>query len=301
MSQNPGLYDLVTTSMEFVPQYVEAKVIEELNPEDFAGWKDYLPEFAKDIGYNVDGKFYSIIYGFGWGALAYRSDKITAEQASSYSIITDPSIKGKVGAQDWWGNSLGPLSIMAGYGPTLGRNPYRLKDEEFAKFGEFLKTIRPQFSGFYEIAGIFTALANGTMWLYPGGGDWAVQLLKDQGVPVESSVPKEGAYLWAEAISIVSGTQKRDAAKKFVDYMLSAEAQAKVATKPSYSSVVPNAKAWTVLQKNNPEWAKRLKMDSYDDPCAITPWREGKIAVRLLPVDQTVEEWANLWQEFKNS
>ena len=152
------------------------------NSTEAAGWKDYLPEFAKDIGYNVDEKFYSILYGFGWGALAYRSDKLTAEETSSYSIITDPRITGKVGAQDWWGNSLGPLSIMAGYGPTLGRNPYRLNNEEFAKFGVFLKKLRPQFSGFYEIAGIFTALANGTMWLYPGGGDWAVQLLKDQGV-----------------------------------------------------------------------------------------------------------------------
>ena len=226
---------------------------------------------------------------------------MTAEEATSYSIITDPRFKGKIGAQDWWGNSLGPLSIMAGYGPTAGRNPYRLNDEEFGKFNEFLKTLRPQFSGFYEIAGIFTALANGTMWIYPGGGDWAVQLLKDQGVPVKSSVPKEGAYLWGEGISLVAGSTKRDAAKKLVDYLMTADGQARVAIKPSYSSIVPNGQAWTVLQKSHPDWAKRLKMESFKDPCAITPWREGRIAVRLLPIDQTVEEWANLWQEFKGS
>ena len=38
----------------------------------------------------------------------------------------------------------------------------------------------------------------------------------------------------------------------------------------------------------------------YDDPNAITAWREGRIVIRSLPVDQSVTDWANLWQEFKN-
>lgn len=301
MSQNPGLYDLVTTSMEFMPQYVAANVVEEIDPEEFAGWKEYLPEFRKDIGYNVNGKFYTIIYEFGFNALAYRTDKVSAEEASSYASLSDPKFAKKVGSQDWWGNTLGSLSIAAGYGPTTGHNPYVLTNDEFSQLGTYIKKIRPQFAGFYEIAGIFTAFANGTIWLYPGGGDWAVQLLKDQGVPVESSIPKEGAYLWGEAISIVSGTKKRDMAKKFVDYCLSAEAQARFATKPSYTATIPNAKGWELLQQSKPDWAKRLKMDTTKDPCAITPWRDGRISIRVLPKDQTVEQWSDLWQEFKNS
>lgn len=301
MSQNPGLYDVVTVSMEFVPQYVQAGIIQELDPEQFAGWKDYLPELRKDIGYNVDGKFYTIIYSFGYNALNYRSDKVSAEEVESYAILADPKFKGKVGAQDWWGNTLGVLSIAAGASPKAGRNPYRITDEEFAKLGEFISGLRPQFGGFYEIAGIFAAFANGTIWLYPGGGDWIAQLLKEQGLPVEAAIPKEGGYLWGEAISIVSGTKKAEAARKFVDYCLSAEAQARISTKPSYSAIAPNGRAWTLLQQNKPDWARRLKMDTFSDPCAISPLRDGSIAVRLLPQDQTVEEWSNLWQEFKNA
>jgi spermidine/putrescine transport system substrate-binding protein len=118
---------------------------------------------------------------------------------------------------------------------------------------------------------------------------------------VESSIPKEGAYLWGEAISIVSGTKKRDMAKKFVDYCLSAEAQVRFATKPSYTAIIPNGKGWELLQSSKPDWAKRLKMDTTKDPCAITPWRDGRIAIRVLPKDQTVDQWSDLWQEFKNS
>jgi spermidine/putrescine transport system substrate-binding protein len=301
MSQNPGLYDVVTTSMEFMPQYVAAGIVEEMDPEQYKGWKEYLPEFQKDIGYNVGGKYQTIVYEFGFNALAYRTDKVSAEDASSFAILSDPRLSKKLGSQDWWGNTLGALSIAAGYSPAKGRNPYLLTNEEFAHLGDFIKKLRPQFGGFYEIAGIFTAFANGTIWVYPGGGDWAAQLLKDQKLPVESSIPKEGGYLWGEAISIVSGTKNREAAKKFVDYCLSAEAQVRFATKPSYSAIVPNGRAWTLLQQTKPDWGKRLKMDTTADPCAITPWRDGRIAVRFLPKDQTVEDWANLWQEFKSA
>lgn len=301
MVQNPGVYDLVTTSMEFMPQYVSAGIIDEMDPTEYKGWNDYLPELKKDIGYNVGGKFYTLIYSFGFNALVYRTDKVTAEEAANYEILHDPRMKGMIGSQDWWGNSLGALSIAAGFAPSKGLNPYVITDDQFGEFKKYLEGVRPQFGGFYEIAGIFSAFANGSLWLYPGGGDWAVQLLKDQGIPVESSIPAQGGYLWGEAISVVSSSKRKEAAKKFVDYLLSAEAQARISTKPSYSAIAPNGKSWTLLQQSKPEWAKRLKMDTFKDPCAITPMRDGRIAVRLLPKDQTVEDWSNLWQEFKNS
>lgn len=300
MTQNPGLYDLITTSMEFLPQFVAADTLEEMDPEEYSGWKEYLPEFRQDIGYNVGGKFHSIVYEFGFNALGYLTDRLSAEDVSTYEIIRDPRVKGKVATQDWWGNAMGCLSAMAGFGPNNGRNPYVITNEEFEHLRQTMFEVRPQFGGFFEYAGLFSGFANGSIWLQPGGGDWAAQLLADQGVPAGASIPKEGGYLWGEAISIVNGTTRREAAKKFVDYCLSAEAQARFATKASYTAIVPNGKAWEIVRKDMPDWAKRLQFESFDDPNAITPWRDGRIAIRVLPEDQTVEEWADLWQEFKN-
>jgi spermidine/putrescine transport system substrate-binding protein len=59
--------------------------------------------------------------------------------------------------------------------------------------------------------------------------------------------------------------------------------------------------AWTLLQKEKPDWAKRLKMDSFEDPNAITPWRDGRITIRVLPEEQTVEDWQDAWTEFKEA
>ena len=73
----------------------------------------------------------------------------------------------------------------------------------------------------------------------------------------------------------------------------------RLATKPSYSAIVPNMEAWTLMQEEQPEWAERLKMNSFEDPNAITPWREDRITIRVLPEEQTVEDWQNAWTEFK--
>jgi spermidine/putrescine transport system substrate-binding protein len=301
LSQNPGVYDAVTTSCEYVPEYVKAGLLMEMDPTEYPAWKDYLPEFQKDIGYNVDGKYYTILYEFGYLDLMYRQDRLSAKDVDSYGILWDPSLKGKVGFQDWWGNSMGWVSLYNGNSPANGKNPFEISNDEFAQVKKTLFTMKPQVAGFYDLAAIFSNFANDTIWAYPGGGDWATLLLRDQGLPVASSVPKEGAVLWGEAISIVKGSKNVDAAKKLVAYLMSPEAQAKLATKPSYSAIVPNQKAWTLLQKSDPSWATRLQMNQTKDPCAITPWRENKIAVRLLPKNQTIEEWANVWAEFKAS
>jgi spermidine/putrescine transport system substrate-binding protein len=299
IAQNPGVYDVFTTSMEFMPQYVAADLIQAMDPAEYPGWAEYLPEFQQDIGYNVDGTFYTIIYSFGFNALCYRTDQLSEEDVSSYAILADPRVSGKVGSQDWWGNTMGALSIANGNSPVDGKNPYVLTSEEFESLKQSMAELRPQFGGFWDIAGVISAFANGTIWLQPGGGDWSAQILQDQGHPVASAIPAEGGYLWGEAISIVNGTQKEEAAKQFVSYILSGPAQARISTKPSYSAIAPNMEAWTLLQEEQPEWAERLKMNTFDDPNAITPWREGRIAIRVLPEEQTVEDWQNAWTEFK--
>jgi spermidine/putrescine transport system substrate-binding protein len=299
IAQNPGVYDVFTTSMEFMPQYVAADLIQEMDPTEYPGWAEYLPEFQQDIGYNVDGKYYTILYEFGFNALCYRTDQLSEEDVSSYAILSDPRVTGKVGSQDWWGNTMGALSIADGNSPVNGKNPYLLTNEEFEHLRQTMSEMRPQFGGFWDIAGVISAFANGTIWLQPGGGDWSAQILQDQGHPVASAVPQEGGYLWGEAISIVNGTQKEEAAKQFVGYLLSAPAQVRLATKPSYSAIVPNMEAWTLLQEEQPEWAERLKMNSFEDPNAITPWREDRITIRVLPEEQTVEDWQDAWTEFK--
>lgn len=299
ITQNPGKYDVLTTSMEFMPQYVKAGAVQEMDPGLYPNWNDYLPEFKGDIGYDVNGKPYTMLYEFGFNGLCYRQDHLSEEDVTSFSILKDPGLKGKVGCYDWWGNTMVALSLADGNNPLNKLDPVRISDERFAHLRGYMASLRPQVAGFWPLSAVLNHLANGSIWIQPGGGDWSAQILRDQGAPVQAAIPKEGGYLTGEGISICTGTEKTDAANKFVNYMMSPEAQLAVAIKPAYSGCVPNQKAWLLMQQEEPSWATRLKMGTFDDPCAITPWREERIAVRQLPSDQTVEEWQQAWDEFK--
>lgn len=300
ITQNPGKYDVTTTSMEYMPQYVASKSVMEMNDADYPEFQEYLPEFRKDIGYHVDGKPYTYLYEMGNMGLCINTTKVDEEETRDLEkLFTNKKYRGRIGSYDWWGNAMGPLSIACGFGPTNGRNPYDIDDNEFAELKRYMKSVRQQWAGFWPQADAMANVASGTIWIWPGGGDWAAAALQEQGHPVIGTVPDLGCLQWAEGISIVPGTQKLEAAKKFVHYMMSAQAQARLARKPAYSAMVPNEKAWTLLQEESPEWAKRLKMDTLEDPCAITPWREGKVAIRVLPKRQTIAEWQAAWDEFK--
>jgi spermidine/putrescine transport system substrate-binding protein len=296
ITQNPGTWDVVTLAGEYTQQLQQAGGLEELDPAEYPGYADFFPEFKEDFpGVWVGDRLFTMLYRFGNLSLTYRTDKLSEQDVQSWEVLWDERIKGKVGWFDWWANGMGAISRYVG-----NSDAYQITDEEFAKLVDSLHTLKPQTAGFYSIADIFSGFANGTIWAQPGGGDWSALLLQAEGDPIGYAVPQEGAAAWTETLSIVKGTKNLDAAKEFVKYVVSPEGQGLNAILPSYQATVPSQAGWVYLQENYPEWAERLNMTSLESPNALDPYREGRISIRLLPTEQTIEEWQDAWTEFKS-
>ena len=91
-----------------------------------------------------------------------------------------------------------------------------------------------------------------------GIGDWITGVLKKDGAPVDSVVPKQGGIQWTESFSIGKGSQKQDIAKKFIQYMTSGPGQVRSAQMAAYPGMSPYKSGWTAINEANPEEAKRL-------------------------------------------
>ncbi len=133
----------------------------------------------------------------------------------------------------------------------------------------------------------------------PGTGAWLTLLLKKDGVPVDDIVPDEGGLQWSEAMGIAKASAKQDLAKKFLQYMAGPEGQVRVAIKPAYSGSIPNKAAWTKLAAEHGDWA-RLLLHELDKPNVMDEYKKGKIFIRDLPKQQTLEDWNQAYTEFKN-
>ena len=123
----PGAFDVVTSDEAYVSELIKADYIEQLNPADFP-LGEFWPDFQKFPLHWVDGKLYSIMTSWGANGLIYNADKLSADDASSYAIMWDPRLKGKLGMRDWYLPCMGCVSLAMGNKPK----PYDIDNAKFA-------------------------------------------------------------------------------------------------------------------------------------------------------------------------
>lgn len=293
-SSPPGTFDVVLTDAEYVTMLAQAGKIDALDPVQYP-LNDFWPQFQKFPTHWKDGKLYSLMNSFGYLGLVYNNTKLSAEEAKSYKILWDKKVAKKVGMYDWYLPNMSCLSMYDGNKP-----PSNLDKAQFQKLSQSLLSLSPQMSGIGPWSSVFSSLTNGEAWVMPGVGAWAAILLQKNGVPITASIPDEGAVQWTESLSIVSSSRKKDLAVKFLQYRASPEGQVQTATKSSYVASMPNKAAWELLNKTDPKMADLLE-HRLDTRNVMTEITEGKIQIRGLPVQQSIEEWTDVWTRFKNA
>lgn len=289
----PGSYDVILSDAEYVIQLRDAGFVEPMTAEDYP-FEDFFPEFQKFPGHWLEGELYSVMIRFGYLGVSYRTDMLTREDVDTYQAMWDPKVAGKVGYFDWYLPSMGCVSLAAG-----NSTPYDIDAAGFEKMTTTLMSLKPQNAGFYSMANTFSSLTNGDAAIIPGVGDWITLLLAADGVPVDSWVPKEGGIQWTESMSIAKGTPKVDLAKAFIQYMTSPEGQSRSARMPAYNASIPSRAGWERLNADDQAAAIRLR-HTFSDRNVMDEYADGKIHIRKTPVQQDVEEWTDVWTDFKS-
>jgi spermidine/putrescine transport system substrate-binding protein len=289
----PGSFDVVLADAEYMHLLHEADFIEELNPADYP-LKDFWPEFQKFPLHWFDGKLYGVMTDFGYLGLSYNTKEFTPKEVASYAALWSDKAKGKVGFFDWYLPSMGSVSLSNG-----NRPPFDLDDAKFEAMKQKLFSLKPQASGFYTIADIFSSLTNGRAQLVPGIGEWITLGLRMSGVPVDTIIPEEGGLQWTESLSIVKDTPKRELARKFIQYTTSPEGQVKMATKVDNKKSIPSIAGWKLLNQTMPKEAEILRM-TLTGPNVMDEYKAKKIQFRQLPKQQEISDWNDIWSEFKS-
>jgi spermidine/putrescine transport system substrate-binding protein len=291
-SSPPGTFDVVLTDAEYVIQLQKAGLIDPLDPNAYP-LADFWPEFQKFPMHWVNDKLYSVMVDFGFLGLVYNTKQLSREEVASYGILWSDKVKKKVGMYDWYLPNMMCLSLYKG-----NRPPHDISKEKFEELKQTLFSLSKQMSGIGVWSSVFSQLTNGESWVMPGVGAWAALLLAKNGVPISAVVPKEGGLQWTESLSIAASSQRKDLAVKLIQYMTSPEGQVREATKSAYWASVPNKAGWKLLNEKMPDAAERLE-HRLDQRNVMDQFKEGKIFIRTLPTQQSIEDWNEAWTEFK--
>ena len=289
----PGTYDVILSDREYIVQLRDAGFIDKMDPADYP-FDDFWPEFQQLEGHWLDGDLYSVMQSFGYLGLVHNTEHLSEADCSSYGVKWEERVTGKVGHFDWYLPTMGCLSLYNG-----NKDPFNIDDAAFEALRETTFSLKPQLAGFYGMADVFSSMTNGQAWIMPGIGEWISILLHKDGLPVTTTIPDEGGIQWTESVSIGTGSENQELAKKFIQYLVSPEGQWRVATKPSYNASIPNKKGWDALTQNDPESAVLLR-HTFDARNVMDEYADGKIQLRKTPEQQSIDDWTEVWNEYKN-
>jgi putative spermidine/putrescine transport system substrate-binding protein len=294
-----GQYDGVSASGDATLRLIEAK---DVNPVNMSLIPNYADVFAglKNKAHNtVAGKNYGVPHGRGANLLMWRTDKVTPAP-DSWGVVWDKSskYKGKVTAYD------SPIYIadaalyLKATKPDLGiNNVYELDQKQFDAAVALLKEQRTIIGEYWS--DYTKSQASFTQGNSVVGTTWQViaNLLKAEKVKISTTLPKEGSTGWSDTWMISSKAAHPNCMYKFMNHIISPDANAKVA---EYFGEAPsNAKSCAVTADKEHCKTFHAEDEAYFDKVAYwtTPVKECGDSRGAVCKDYS--EWVSAWTTVK--
>jgi len=294
-----GQYDVVSASGDASLRMIAAGDVEPVNTDLVPNYAD-LYDYLKERDWNsVDGQMYGVPHGYGANLLMWRTD-VVEEAPTSWGVVfeEDSPYSGKVTAYD------SPIYIadaalyLMKTQPDLGiENPYSLDEEQLAASVDLLKTQRQHVGEYWsdylkEIQAFTTGdTVVGTTWQV------IANVLQGEDVPIEVTLPEEGATGWSDTWMVGSESPNKNCAYAWLDHIVSPEANAAVA---EYFGEAPsNPKACDLASEGHCE-----TFHAGDEDYAAQIWYWTTPVEQCLDGREDVSctdygDWTQAWTEVK--
>ncbi len=209
---------------------------------------------ANSLAYDA-GNTFSVPYAWGTTGLCYRSDMVAGDP-SSWNDLLQPAdaLKGKVTmlATDRWLMAAGMLA-----------KGYSVNETDAAKIGEVKDLLISAKKNLlaYDDTTFYSKLVSGEASLVHAWDGWCNYGIAENN-KIKYVIPKEGTDLWVDTMVITEASENKEAAHKFINYVLSADTGKWVAENILYK--VPNKAAMDALDKSLFDTYPNLGMNPAD-------------------------------------
>ncbi len=139
-------------------------------------------------------------------------------------MIWSDKYKGRIALYDYY------LPMIGLVGLGLGKKTAELTEADMPAIKEKLAAMRAVSKQVSDVVSSQTALATGEVDILVGGGEWITAVLSADKPNLDWTIPEQGAVRWAQSIGVMKDSTKQDLALKFVQYIVSPEGQARLAT-----------------------------------------------------------------------
>ncbi len=229
-------YDVVFVSSPFAEVLNNMGLLEPIDPAKVPNLANLYPEAAALP--HDPGNAFSVPYAWGTTGLCYRSDLVSPEPESWKDLLAPSEAnKGKVtllGTDRWL--------LAAGF---LARG-YSVNETDQAKIDEVqadLTAAKATMLAFDDTT-FYSKLVSGEANLVHAWDGWCNYGIAENPA-IKFAVPSEGSDLWVDTMVVMKASENKDAAFKFVNYILDAQNHKWAAENILYK--VPNKPAMEAL------------------------------------------------------
>jgi spermidine/putrescine transport system substrate-binding protein len=275
----PGDWDVWVLDSPAIPEVVALGKLAPLDPADFP-MSDIPASVRNEGSHMVDGTWYAIPEKYGYHGFAFDKERVNEADIQSIHDILDPRFEKRVAVYDYYRPIMGMIAA------SMGIYPGDFDEEDLERVREYLMKLKPNVSVVADIVTSQTALATGDVDILFGGGEYAIATIIPERPSLEWTIPDAGSVRYEQSIGIISDSQKKDEANQFLQYVLSPEGQARLATSSCFWGLPANTKA-----DLNDEQKAILRWDRQEEYLA-------KTTSYIAPTGDLAAKAEAVWAEF---
>ncbi len=226
LSGNTG-YDVVVPTSSFMARQIQAGVFQELDKSKLPNWKNLDADILSRLDAQDPGNKYGMPYMWGTTGFGYNVNMIKERMpdapTDSWDMLFDPEVVKNFAD---CGVTLldAPTEVLDAALNYLGKDPNGHNTDDLDMAVEMLMKVRPSIKYFHSSQHI-NDLANGDICMSLGwSGDMFIARDRaaeaDQGVEIEYVIPKEGALIWFDMMTIPSDAPHPENAHAFLDFLM---------------------------------------------------------------------------------
>ena len=252
-----GNYDVISPSSDVVTSIASAGLAAPLDLSKIPSYGQLSPQLTSLPLVHVSGQVYGVPFMWGPDPLIYDTT-VFAQPPDSWNVFWDAKYKGKISVWDDLSTVYMAAQVL-GYDKPDPSQLYNMTDEQLAAVKKKLLELKPNIRKMWSSGGELTNLFQNHEVVAAMGWPLMTNQLRKINFPVGETIPKENTTGWIDHLMITAGSENRDLAHEFLEYMIQAQSQKKVTDVTGYTPANPGA-----AQFMTPDEVKNLHLDNVD-------------------------------------
>ena len=250
-------YDVISPSSDVAASIVRAGLAAPIDLSKIPSYPQLSAKLRDSSLVKANGQVYGVPFTWGPNPLLYDTTKFSSPP-NSWSFLWDPQYRGKISVWDEL-SSIYMTAQVLGFDRPDPAQIYNLSDPQLDAVKKKLIELKPNIRKMWANGGELTNLFQNHEIILAMGWPLMTNELHKLNFPIGEIIPKENTTGWIDHLMITSASSNKELAHAFLEYMVEAQTQKKIADVTHYTPANPDT-----ARLLTPEEQKTLHLDNPD-------------------------------------